>query len=115
MARAIATLIDPFPKRMRRTLTLDNGKEFASHRDIQDETGLDIYFADPYSAWQRGSIENANGLIRQYIPKGSDLTQLTPDALDQAIGKLNNRPRQCLGFKTPNEVMSQRLDGAIGS
>jgi transposase, IS30 family len=71
--------------------------------------------ADPYSAWQRGSNENANGLLRQYIPKGSDMTKLTQAKLAQALQNLNHRPRKCLGYRTPCEVFSAKLTGAIGT
>ena len=114
VAAAICALIDPFPNRMRRTLTLDNGKEFAAHGTVRTQTGLAVYFADPYAAWQRGAIENANGLIRQYIPKGSDIDKLSDEWVALAINTLNHRPRKCLGFRTPEEVITQRLGGAIG-
>ena len=69
------------PKKMRQTLTLDNGKEFARFKEIQKATGLTIYFADPYSAWQRGTNENTNGLLRRYFPKGSDFKSITKNRL----------------------------------
>jgi len=76
------------PKRMRKTLTLDNGKEFARFKELEDKTGLTVYFADPYSAWQRGTNENTNGLLRQYFPKGTDFKHVTEEDLAFAVKKL---------------------------
>jgi len=115
VARTIARLLRPLPKRLRRTLTLDNGKEFAAFKSLEAQTGIKVYFADPYSAWQRGSNENTNGLLRQYIPKGCDMKAVSPHRLAQAVQNLNHRPRKCLGYKTPQEVMSARLSGAFGT
>ena len=99
-ARAFAPL-DP---RLRKTLTYDQGKEMALHRALAEGTGLTIYFADPHSPWQRGLMENTNGLLRQYLPKGSDLSVYSQRALDQIAWSLNTRPRKSLGFRTPAEV-----------
>jgi IS30 family transposase len=99
------------PKKIRKTLTLDNGKEFAQFKDIEIKTGLNIYFADPYSAWQRGSNENTNGLLRQYYPKGTDLTKVTQEDLAIIVKKLNHRPRKCLGYRTPQEVFLSAVHG----
>ena len=87
-----------------KTLTYDNGKEFALHQDIAK--GLDAcgYFAHPYHSWERGLNENTNGLVRQYFPKGQDLSGVTDAEVQSVMDKLNNRPRKCLGFKTPNQV-----------
>jgi IS30 family transposase len=96
-------LFTPFAKRVC-TITLDNGKEFCEHEAIAKALGARIYFAHPYSSWERGLNENTNGLLRQYFPKGSDLAQL-PDAEVQRGGDLlNNRPRKTLGYRTPNEI-----------
>jgi IS30 family transposase len=86
------------------TLTLDNGREFAGHECIARNSQCAVYFADPYSSWQRGSNENANGLLWQYFPKGSDFSKLTVAAVNQAVMKINLRPRKRLGWKTPYEV-----------
>jgi transposase, IS30 family len=86
------------------TITFDNGKEFASHKKIAKYLDASIYFADPYSSWQRGCNENINGLIRQYIPKGTDLNLITEKRWMEIQDNLNNRPRKSLGYKTPNEV-----------
>ena len=92
------------PLRCRKTLTIDNGKEFAKFKEIEKKTGLDIYFSDPYSPWQRGTNENTNGLLRQYFPKGRNLTLIDDQRLATAVKKLNNRPRKCLNYQTPHEV-----------
>ena len=86
------------------TLTYDNGKEFARHQEISKELDACGYFAHPYHSWERGLNENTNGLIRQYFPKGKDLSDITEEEVLKVMDKLNNRPRKCLGFKTPNQV-----------
>lgn len=86
------------------TVTVDNGKEFASHQEISKSLDAKIYFADPYSFWQRAINESINGLIRQYFPKGTDFSKLTQKDVAAVERKLNDRPRKTLGFKTPNEV-----------
>ena len=107
--RAIIECFFHIPKRLRRTLTLDNGLEFSGFKRIEEHLGLDVYFADPYSPWQRGSNENLNGLIRQYLPKGSDLRGLTHRHLNSITQKLNNRPRKRLNYQTPAKRMSVAL------
>ncbi|RCS56455.1 IS30 family transposase, partial [Parvibium lacunae] len=104
-----------FPKHMRETLTLDNGTEFARFKEIERRTGLRIYFADPYAAWQRGTNENTNGLLRRYFPKGSDFSHITKKTLALVVKKLNHRPRKCLDFQTPHEVFSAAVSGALGT
>lgn len=93
----------PHQKRVH-TITTDNGREFAGHETIARKLKTNIYFADPYCSWQRGLNENTNGLIRQYLPKKTDLRHVTPEQLDFIANRLNHRPRKCLGFKTPFEV-----------
>ena len=87
-----------------KTLTYDNGKEFALHLDIDKELQSNGYFAHPYHSWERGLNENTNGLIRQFFPKGKDLSEVPDEEIQRVMDKLNNRPRKCLGFKTPNQV-----------
>jgi len=87
------------------TITLDNGKEFADHVTIADKLGAKVYFAKPYHAWERGLNEHTNGLIRQYLPKSTDFTQVSDEMVQEIEDKLNNRPRKILGYKTPMEVM----------
>ena len=86
------------------TLTLDNGREFTGHERIALKSQCQVYFADPYSSWQRGTNENTNGLIRQYLPKGSDFSRLTVAQVNKLVAKINLRPRKRLGWKTPYEV-----------
>ena len=96
------------PGEKRRTLTVDNGKEFACHKDLTQLLGLAVYFAHPYSAWERGTNENTNGLLRQYLPKKADFSQLTDWQLESYVRELNNRPRKCLNYRTPAEVFHKR-------
>ena len=86
------------------TVTCDNGKEFVLHEELSSELSAQWYFAHPYHSWERGSCENTNGLIRQYFPKGMDFANLTQEDANKVVDKLNNRPRRCLGFETPNQV-----------
>jgi len=86
------------------TLTADNGREFAGHIKVAKKLQADFYFAHPFSSWERGLNENTNGLIRQYFPKKHDFTTITHQQVNYVMEKLNNRPRKCLGFKTPNEI-----------
>jgi IS30 family transposase len=97
------------PDTLRRTLTWDRGTEMANHAKIAAATDLDIYFCDPHSPWQRGSNENTNGLLRQYFPKGSDLSVHGPGYLDYVAAEVNNRPRKRHGFRTPAEVLDALL------
>ena len=101
------------PKVMRKTLTVDNGKEFSQFKQLEEKTGFCIYFADPYSAWQRGSNENTNGLIRQYFPKGTNFRDITNKDLALAVKKLNHRPRKCLNYQTPHEIIYGAIHGAL--
>ena len=106
---AIVPVIETLPAQLRRSLTWDNGKEMAKHRDITIATGLDIYFADPWSPWQRGSNENTNRLLRQYFPKGISLRQFDPDHLAAVAARLNGRPRETLAWHTPAEELNKML------
>jgi IS30 family transposase len=113
VAQAITTQITQagrLPAALWKTMTWDRGREMARHADITAATDLDIYFADAYSPWQRGSNENINGLIRQYFPKGTDLSLHSPQRLQEVADRLNNRPRQRLGFLTPNEVITKLIE-----
>jgi IS30 family transposase len=100
-------LYEPLPKRLRRTITLDNGKEFADHEQVAQATGLKVFFADPYCAWQRGTNENTNGLARQFLSKDQDLTRLSDAYVAHVQDLLNDRPRKCLGYRTPREVLAR--------
>ena len=91
------------------TITADNGKEFAKHQEIAKELDISFYFCKPYHSWERGANENTNGLIRQYIPKGTDFSEITDEFVSWVENKLNNRPRKRLGFLTPNEKFNLLL------
>ena len=87
-----------------RSLTTDNGKEFARHKEVSAALGASVYFAHPHSPWERGTNENTNGLIREYLPKGLDFREVRNDDVLRIVERLNNRPRKCLGFRTPREA-----------
>jgi len=103
LSRHVLTL----PTNLRLSLTWDRGLEMASHKDFTVATDVKVYFCDPRSPWQRGSNENTNGLLRQYFPKGMDLSTLTQDDLNRVAKQLNERPRQTLGFQTPAGILNQ--------
>ena len=94
---------------MRKTMKYDPGSEMACHRDLATANGIQAYFADPYSPWQRGSNLNANGLVREYLSKGSDLSGTSQDELNVIINRLNERPRRILGYQTPRGVFANLL------
>ena len=100
---AICDYLKPYQERVL-TLTYDNGREFAYHEEIARELTAEGFFAHPYHSWERGLNENTNGLIRQYIPKGKDIDDLSDEDVAEIIEKINKRPRKCLGFKTPNQL-----------
>jgi IS30 family transposase len=102
--KAVAKALRNLPAKAKRTLTLDNGTENAGHEELTEKLGIKCYFADPYAAWQRGSNEQINGLIRRYLPKGTDFSKIDKDQIKKIEKLINNRPRKCLGFKTPLEV-----------
>ena len=97
---------------MRKTMTYDQGKEMSCHKKLSERTGITVYFADPHSPWQRGSNENTNGLLREYLPKGTDLSVYSQAQLDEIAFRLNSRPRKVLGFRTPFEVYAELLHNA---
>jgi IS30 family transposase len=111
VAEQLRQTIRKLPPEKRRSLTLDNGREFARPLELEKKLDLPIYFAHPYHAWERGTNENTNGLLRQYLPKGADLTQVTPEELSSCVRQLNHRPRQCLDFQSPFEVFHARPPG----
>lgn len=106
---ALTGTITRLPAELRRTLTWDRGKEMAEHVRFTVDTGVAVYFCDPHSPWQRGSNENTNGLLRQYFPKGSNLSAVDQDQLDAVARQLNGRPRQTLGWMKPSEKLAELL------
>ncbi len=106
---AIRRALTKLPGEFFRTITWDQGKEMAKHADFTIDTGIQVYFCDPHSPWQRPSNENTNGLLRQYMPKGMDLSALTEADLDAVARSLNNRPRKRLGFMKPSEQLAELL------
>ncbi len=109
VAAAMIAKMTQLPEQLRRSLTWDQGCEMASHVRIAEATGLDIYFCDPHSPWQRGTNENTNGLLRQYFPKGTNLSRWGPGYLDNVAAELNNRPRKRLDWRTPAEALDKLL------
>lgn len=109
---AITRTIITLPEHLRRSLTWDQGAEMADHSRLSVDTGLQVFFCDPHSPWQRGTNENTNGLLRQYFPKGTDLSQHSAGDIAAVASTLNARPRKALGWRTPAEALDQQLSAA---
>ena len=106
----IKNLFMKLPKKLRRSITYDNGVEMANHKWLTQKTGATVYFAHPYSSWERGTNENTNGLIRRFYPKKTDFNKISYHELLELQHKLNNRPRKVIGFKTPAELFKFKID-----
>ena len=109
VADTLAAAITTLPRQLAKSLTWDLGHEMAQHQRFTIETGVQVYFCDPKSPWQRGSNENTNGLLRQYLPRRLDFQTLTQADFDAIAQQLNERPRQTLGFKTPSHTLAEVL------
>jgi transposase, IS30 family len=105
-SRATVRVFRTIPGKLRKTMTCDNGKEFARFKHIEQRLDFDVYFANPYAAWERGTNENTNGLLRDFFPKGTDFTRVSHAQVAKVQRMLNNRPRKCLNYRTPFEVLS---------
>jgi IS30 family transposase len=109
VAAVLDAVLAPLPRRLRQTITFDNGTEFALHHVLRDKLGIQTFFCDPHAPWQKGGIENAIGRMRRSLPRKTDLAALTPDQLMALARRYNHTPRKCLDFQTPAEVFSQAL------
>jgi IS30 family transposase len=109
MKNALATTMSTLPEQLAQSLTWDRGKEMSAHAAFKVETGIPVFFADPQSPWQRGTNENTNGLLRQYFPKGTDLSRWSAEEIEAVAHALNTRPRKTLGWKTPAEAFNEHL------
>ena len=112
MKNALAATMTTLPEQLRRSLTWDRGKELSQHAAFKIETGIPVYFADPQSPWQRGTNENTNGLLRQYFPKGTDLSRWTAEEIEAVAATLNSRPRKTLGWRTPAEALDRYIQSS---
>jgi IS30 family transposase len=110
---ATQKLLQPLPQQVRRTLTVDNGSEWTAFRRLQRTLGIQVYFATPYAAWERGTNENTNGLLRDYFPKQTDFSRIAARRLASGVNALNHRPRKCLAYRTPAEVFTQAVGVAL--
>ena len=109
MRDALTVGFSSLPDQLCRSLTWDRGKELSAHAEFTIETGIPVFFADPHSPWQRGTNENTNGVLRQYFPKGTDLSRWSSDEMDAVAATLNSRPRKILGWRTPAEALNDHI------
>ncbi len=112
VGEALSALLEPVAAQCH-TITSDNGREFANHQEVASKLRARFYFAHPYASWERGLNENTNGLVRQYFPKKSDFSKITQAEMERVMGRLNNRPRKSLGYKTPNQVFFKHKQIAL--
>lgn len=110
VTKQFAKILNTLPKFITKSMTYDNGMEMTNHQWLTENTGMDVFFAHPYSSWERGTNENTNGLIRRFLPKGTDFNNVTEEQLKAIENNLNNRPKKVLGYKTPNEQMLQEIN-----
>jgi IS30 family transposase len=113
VVKALSRTISRLPEDLRRSLTWDRGKELSNHKDFTVATNVQVYFCDPHSPWQRGSNENTNGLLRQYFPKGTDLSVHSQAHLNKVARELNQRPRETLDFETPADTLARRVASTL--
>ena len=109
MAAAIVAMLSEFPAELVKTITCDRGSEFANWQTIENKLGCDVYFADPYCAWQKGTNENSNGLLREFYPKGRNLSRVSPKTLLRNLSLINNRPRKCLNYISAQDSFNFEL------
>ncbi len=109
VTEAIIEMLSRFPDELVQTITCDRGKEFAGYKDVEEKLNCEVYFADPYCAWQKGTNENSNGLLREFYPKGMDLSLTNNIELKENLSLINNRPRKCIGYLTSLEVMNEEV------
>lgn len=114
VTQALIEMLQPL-KPITKTITSDNGKEFAYHKKVSEAIEADFYFAHPYSSWERGLNEHTNGLIRQYLPKKTDFTQISKEEIITIQNKLNHRPRKVLHYKTPYEIFFSELSRKLAA
>ncbi len=112
-SQAVADLLAALPRAARKSLTFDRGGEFADHHTISAELGMDVWFCDPHSPWQRGTVENTNGILRRDMPRKTDISDYTEKDIEMIQCLLNSTPRKCLGYKTPAEAFISNLNGAL--
>lgn len=113
--KAIRKSLDTLPGHLRRSITFDNGKESVTHIKLREDYNIKTYHCDPYASWQKGGVENINGLLRQYLPKHADFSKLTDEDVYNIQEKLNNRPRKSLNYLTPNQVIAQVINNEGGA
>lgn len=107
---AVGRALDPLPRAARQTITFDNGGEFADHQGLERRIGIRTFFCDPHAPWQRGTIENTNGLLRRDMPRKTDITGYNARDIADIVWALNSTPRKCLGFKTPAEAFLENIN-----
>ena len=108
--KAVINVLRNLPQAARKSITYDNGGEFERHSDMEAALNMPVYFCDPHSPWQRGSIENANGILRRYMPRKFDIKNYTAGDIREITWAVNSTPRKCLGFKTPTEAFLENLE-----